>query len=283
MALIDVESEAESQSINAQATKIASRHIYDICIFLSCFVAFSGIALLRVDEPWVDSFSGPWFSMELSHPSNLRYERYQSSLFHCFHTSGAAIPASAFTITISGFTMGPPTTGSAGVALRAKVCKTSCAVHEANYRSPFMSCSPCAFLPPMDEKSRASDGAGATLYTFLQMIMRYTFARTTVVLLAFASVSFGRMCCVVRELDYQFSVVWLHRKWLRIRRVTASAVMALYIVFMPLCAKGQVCQSAYPLLIHGQCFHFSDKHARVAILCCMLLDVIMLKRYLSLE
>ena len=282
MALIDAEFEVESQSRNARSTKVASRHIYDFCIFLSCFVAFSGIALLRVDEPWVNSFSGPSFLMELSHPSNLCNERYRSSLFRCFHTSGAAIPASAFNVTIGGFTMGPPTTVSAGVALRAKACKTSSAVHEANYCSPFISCSPCALLPPMDEKSRAPDGAGATLHSFLQIILRYTFARTTVLLIAFASVSFGDICCVVRELDCQFSVAWLHRKWLRIRRVTASAVMALCIVFVPLCAKGQVYQPAHLLLIHGQCFHFSDEHARVSILCCMLLDVIMLKRYLSL-
>ena len=173
-------------------------------------------------------------------------------------------------------------------ALPASHCGQKCAklpVQFMKRTTAALSCHvrPAPFYPPMDEKSRASDGAGATLYTFLQMIMRYTFARTTVLLLAFASVSFGRMCCVVRELDYQFSVVWLHRKWLRIRRVTASAVMALYIVFVPLCANGQVCQSAYPLLIHGQCFHFSDEHVRVSILCCMLLDVIMLKRYLSLE
>jgi hypothetical protein len=43
-------------------------------------------------------------------------------------TSGAAIPASAFTITIRGFTMGEATAGSVSVRLRANACSISNAV-----------------------------------------------------------------------------------------------------------------------------------------------------------
>ena len=114
------------------------------------------------------------------------------------------------------------------------------AAHEVNYRSPFIPPFTCALPPPVCEESRAPDCAVAKLDRFFQMISSYTFGRVTAVPLTLASVSVVRMQCAVGNLNRQLGISWPDRKQFRMRRVTASAVLALFIMTAPLCAQGQV-------------------------------------------
>ncbi len=107
------------------------------------------------------------------------------------------------------------------------------AARQIDSSSCFIPCPPRALSPPFDEESRALHIAVVQFYTdlvfsFFHMVVSFNLRRASSGFCAIAP--FSVLC-----------ITWEQRKWLCMKSVVTSVVLALCISTAPLCAKAQVC------------------------------------------